>query len=105
MFILRRKRLIAFTVTAALLLSVGADLVMTPRYRAVSQILIGPVDLRVVEKTVMPPAQTADANVIQVESETRILTSDRVLLRAPVDGRLTRIHELRKSDVWLISGL
>jgi len=81
LFLWRRKRLIASAVAVGLLLSVAADLVITPRYRAISQIFIGPVDLRVVEKTVMPAAQTADANVIQVESETRILTSDRVLLR------------------------
>src|SRR3981081_942266 len=71
MFLWRRKGLIALTVAMALLLSLGADLVMTPRYRAVSQILIGPVDLRVVEKTVMPPAQTQDANVIKVANESR----------------------------------
>src|SRR5258706_14455883 len=40
-FLWRRKSLIALTVAAALLLSLGADLVMTARYRAVSQSLIG----------------------------------------------------------------
>jgi uncharacterized protein involved in exopolysaccharide biosynthesis len=105
MFIWRRKRLIAFTVTAALLLSVGADLVITPKYRAVSQIFIGPVDLRVVEKTVMPPAQTADANVIQVESETRILTSDRVLRRVVESEKLTADPEFGGGGRSLMSRL
>src|SRR5260370_8441864 len=105
MFIWRRKGLIAFTVAAALLLSVGADLVITPKYRAVSQIFIGPVDLRVVEKTVMPPAQTADANVIQVESETRILTSDRVLLRVVQNEKLTADPEFGAGGRSLMSRL
>src|SRR5690242_18365785 len=51
-FLWRRKRLIAAAVAGGLLLSLAADLVITPRYRAISQIFIGPVDLRVVEKTV-----------------------------------------------------
>ena len=42
MFILRHKRLIACTVAAALALALVADFVITPSYRAVSQILIGP---------------------------------------------------------------
>jgi succinoglycan biosynthesis transport protein ExoP len=105
MFLWRRKSLIALTVAMALLLSLGADLVMTPRYRAVSQILIGPVDLRVVEKTVMPPAQTADANVIQVESETRILTSDRVLLRVVDNEKLTADPEFGAGAPSLMSQL
>lgn len=84
-FLWRRKWWIATSVAVALVACFVADLAITPRYRAVAQILIGPVDLRVVEKDVMPLAQTADANVIQVESETRVLTSDKVLLRV-VEG-------------------
>src|SRR5271170_6879407 len=59
------------------------------------QILIGPVDLRVIEKDVMPLAQTADANVIQVESETRVLTSDKVLLRVVEGEQLASDPEFR----------
>ena len=48
------------------------------------------------------PAQTADANVIQVESETRILTSDRVLLRGHEDGShaplADRLEQLERPD-------
>lgn len=89
MFIWRHRRLVAGTIAAAMVAALVADVVITPRYRAVSQILIGPVDLRVLEKSVMPPAQTADANVIQVESETRILTSDKVLRRVVETEHLT----------------
>jgi uncharacterized protein involved in exopolysaccharide biosynthesis len=88
-FVCRRRRLIAGCVILALLLGVATELAITPRYRAISQIMIGPSDLHVVDKSVMPTAQTADANVIQVESETRILTSDRVLRRVVDRERLT----------------
>jgi len=105
MFVWRRRRLVIWSLAAALLLAGLADLLLTPRYRAISQIMIGPVDLRVIEKSVMPPAQTADANVIQVESETRILTSDRVLLRVIESERLTDDPEFGARGVSLLSKL
>jgi uncharacterized protein involved in exopolysaccharide biosynthesis len=104
-FLWRRKRLIATAVALGLLLSLGADFVITPRYRAVSQIFIGPVDLRVIEKTVMPAAQTSDANVIQVESEARILTSDRVLLRVIDSEKLAADPEFGASSTSLLARL
>jgi polysaccharide biosynthesis transport protein len=80
-FVRRSKAYILAGVLAALLVAVAVEVVVTPRYRASIQILIGPVDLRLVEKSVLPAAQAADSNVMQVETETRILTSDRVLRR------------------------
>jgi len=87
-FIWRRRRWILVGLAASLLLFVVAEVTLTPRYRAVSQILIGPVDLRGVDKSVMPIAQTADANITEVESETRVLTSDKVLHRVVETERL-----------------
>jgi uncharacterized protein involved in exopolysaccharide biosynthesis len=94
-FLWRRRWWIAASVGAALLACLAADLLLAPRYRATAQILIGPVDLRVVEKDVMPPAQTADSNVIQVESESRVLTSDKVLLRVVESEGLAADPEFR----------
>jgi polysaccharide biosynthesis transport protein len=104
-FMWRRRRLIALCVVLALVGAGVADLVITPRYRAISQIMIGPVDLRVVEKSVLPPAQTADANVIQVESETRILTSDRVLRRVVESEGLTTDREFGAGSASFLSKL
>jgi polysaccharide biosynthesis transport protein len=80
-FLRRGKRYPIAGLFAALLVAVLVELVVTPRYRASIQILIGPADLRLVEKSVQPSAPAADSNVMQVETETRILTSDRVLRR------------------------
>src|SRR5450631_3275045 len=96
-FLWRRRGWILVGVAAALTLNLVAELTFTPRYRAVSQILIGPVDLRGVDKSVMPPAQTADANVIEVESETRVLTSDKVLHRVVETERLVSDPEFNAS--------
>jgi succinoglycan biosynthesis transport protein ExoP len=90
---------------AALLLGVVVELAVSPRYRAASQILIGPVDLRLVgEKSVMPAAQSSDANVLQVESETRILTSDRVLRRVVEREQLTADPEFQMRGGSLLGG-
>ena len=97
-FVWRHRRWVLIGVAASLLLGMVAELTLTPRYRAVSQILIGPVDLRGVDKTVMPPAQTADANVIEVESETRVLTSDKVLHRVVESERLVADPEFHSRD-------
>ncbi len=94
-FLWHRRWWIAASVAASLLVAYAADLLITPRYRAAAQILIGPVDLRVIEKDVMPLTQTADANVIQVESETRVLTSDKVLLRVVEGEELASDPEFR----------
>jgi uncharacterized protein involved in exopolysaccharide biosynthesis len=91
----RRRWWIAASVAGSLLIAFVADLLITPKYRATAQILIAPVDLRVIEKDVMPLAQTADANVIQVESETRVLTSDKVLLRVVEGEQLASDPEFR----------
>ena len=87
-FIRRQWRWILIGLGAALLMFLVAELALTPRYRASGQILIGPVDLRGIDKSVMPTAQTSDANVMEVESETRVLTSDKVLRRVVETERL-----------------
>jgi polysaccharide biosynthesis transport protein len=104
-FVLRQWRWMVVGVAAALLAYLVAELTFTPRYRADSQILIGPVDLRGVDKSVMPAAQTADSNVIEVESETRVLTSDKVLRRVVEAERLTADPEFNASAGTLIGVL
>jgi succinoglycan biosynthesis transport protein ExoP len=94
-FVRRHKVYPLAGLLAALLVAAAVELVLTPRYRATIQILIGPADLRLVEKSVQPTAPAADSNVMQVETETRILTSDRVLRRVVRRERLTEDAEFQ----------
>jgi polysaccharide biosynthesis transport protein len=87
MFIWRGRRWVFISVGSALLLNLIAQLALPSHYRAVSEILIGPGDLLVVDKSVLPLAQTPDAS-IQVESETKVLTSISVLRRVVESERL-----------------
>jgi len=80
-FLGRQWRWIVVGVAVSLCLYLAAELTLTPRYRASSEILIGAADLRGVDKSVIAPAQSSDASVTEVESETRVLTSDKVLRR------------------------
>lgn len=87
-FLWRGRALIAASITVAVVAALLFSLVATHRYRAVAQLLISPIDLRVVDKALQQATQTADANVIQVESETRVLTSDKVLQRVVQNEKL-----------------
>jgi uncharacterized protein involved in exopolysaccharide biosynthesis len=92
-------------VLAALVVASVMELAVTPRYRAAIQILLAPTDLRLVEKSVVPSAQASDANVMQVESETRVLTSDRVLRRVVRSEHLTDDSEFKVHSAWGLDGL
>jgi polysaccharide biosynthesis transport protein len=96
-FVRRHKFYPLAGMLVALLAAAAVELVFTPRYRATIQILIGPADLRLVEKSVQPTAPAADSNVMQVETETRILTSDRVLRRVVQRERLMDDPEFQTS--------
>ncbi len=75
----RRKFLVAMTAlltTAALL---GLAMLMPRSYDAGTRLLIDPRGLQVLDKEVTPRTGTADQVVSVVESEMRVVTSDRVL--------------------------
>jgi succinoglycan biosynthesis transport protein ExoP len=104
-FLRRSKIYVLAGILAALVAALALEAVVTPKYRAAIQILIGPTDLRLVEKSVVPPAQNSDAFVMQVESETRILTSDRVLRRVVRSERLTEDAEFQLRGGRSFAGL
>jgi succinoglycan biosynthesis transport protein ExoP len=77
----RGKSTILWTIAASLLAAVLFVLLVPHRYTAVTQILIDPTDLRAVANDLNPTNQANDANVLQVESQVRVLASDNVLRR------------------------
>jgi polysaccharide biosynthesis transport protein len=100
-FLRRNKTYALGGMLAALLAAAAVELAVTPHYRATIQILIGPTDLKLVEKSVVPAAQTPDANVMQVETETRVLVSDRVLRRVVRREHLTADPEFQHGGLQL----
>lgn len=65
----------------ALLAAVLFVLVAPHRFTAVTEILIEPTDLRAVANEATPSSQTTDTQLLQVDSQVRVLTSDDVLRR------------------------
>lgn len=104
-FVRRNKVYPLAGLLAALLAALVIELVVTPGYRATIEILIGTNDLRLVEKSVLPAAPAFDSNVMQVETETRILTSDRVLRRVVRRERLTDDAEFQTRNGPGLDGL
>ena len=100
-FLRRNKRYPLGGIVAALLAAAAVELAVTPHYRGTIQILIAPTDLKLVEKSVLPAAQTPDANVMQVETETRVLVSDRVLRRVVRSEHLTDDPEFQHGGLHL----
>ena len=80
----------------------------TPRYTAEAQLLINPTDLRVVENSVTSSNAPSDANLAEVESQSRVLVSEKVLhdvvlaLRLDQDREFTQPRSLLKDVLYEI---
>jgi len=89
----RRRPWIMLGMLAGLLGAVAFLTLVTPRYTSVAQLLIDPNDLRVVDNAVTSSSTPSDANTAYVESEARVLSSDKVLLKVIETQRLDRDPE------------
>ncbi len=70
---------ISFGALLGLFCGIAFLVVATPRYTASSQLLINPQDLRLVDNSVTAPSQQSEANLAEVESQVRVLVSQKVL--------------------------
>jgi polysaccharide biosynthesis transport protein len=77
----RGRTTILAAAALALLAAVLFVLVAPHRFTAVTEILIEPTDLRAVANEATPSSQTTDTQLLQVDSQVRVLTSDDVLRR------------------------
>jgi len=75
----RRRAWIVLGMIAALIAAVLFLATVPARYAATAQLLIDPNDLRVVDNAVTSSSTPSDANTAYVESQARVLTSDKVL--------------------------
>jgi uncharacterized protein involved in exopolysaccharide biosynthesis len=94
----RQKRLIVGATAASMLGALLLVLAVTHYYTAVTQLLIDPSDLRAVDNGLTTTTQMADANVLQVESQVRVITSDNVLRRVIAKEALDKDPEFGNSQ-------
>ena len=85
--LIRRQSVVFATLAGFLLLAVLYIAVTPARYTATTQIMVDPSDVRVVEGSINPNPQFSD-NLLQVESQVRVISSDNVLRRVITDERL-----------------
>lgn len=72
---------IGCAVAACVLAALTFLLLAQPSYTAVTQIIVDPVDLRVVDNSLRIPKEMTDTQIAQVENEVRVVTSVPVLRR------------------------
>jgi polysaccharide biosynthesis transport protein len=92
-FIKRNKHIIARTTAASFVAMLLFVALVRHQYTAVTQLLIDPSDLRVVDNGLTPTNQIPEAVVLQVESQVRVLTSDNVLRRVIIELKLDEDSE------------
>jgi polysaccharide biosynthesis transport protein len=85
----------------ALLAAVLFVLAAPHRFTAVTEILIEPTDLRAVANEATPSSQTTDTQLLQVDSQVRVLTSDDVLRRVVDSEGLARDPEFTRGPSLL----
>jgi polysaccharide biosynthesis transport protein len=95
----RGKATIFWTIVASLLIAFLLVLIVPHRYTAVTQILIDPTDLHAIGAELAPANQANDANVLQVESQVRVLTSDSVLRRVVKTEDLDKDREFTRQGI------
>jgi succinoglycan biosynthesis transport protein ExoP len=84
-----RQKWLILAMTLLSLAAAGLFVAVTPpKYMAVTQILIDPTDLRVVDNGLTPSTQVSEVAVLQAESQVRVLTSDNVLRRVIASEKL-----------------
>ena len=81
-------RWIAGASVACALAALAFGLLITPLYTAETQVLVDPMDLRVFDNGVTPRNPMSDAQIAQVESQVRVMTSDNVLRKVIVQQEL-----------------
>ncbi|MFE1601182.1 GumC family protein [Methylobacterium sp. ID0610] len=93
----RQKLWLLLPPVLALVLVLAVAPLIPERYQASTQLLIDPRGLQVVDKELTPSAQTSDASMTIVESQVRVITSERVLRDLIARERLTTDPEFART--------
>jgi uncharacterized protein involved in exopolysaccharide biosynthesis/Mrp family chromosome partitioning ATPase len=94
----QRKLLVVSAVAVSVMAMIIFIGLAPPQYTATSQILIQPNELRVVERGLMAGNQVSEENVVQVESQVRVISSDNVLQRVVAGEGLDKDPEFASSQ-------
>lgn len=96
----RRKMMMLLCGILAAVAAVAIGSLFAPRFTATTQILIDPSEIQVVDRGLRSPSQLNDALIAEVESQARVLLSNKVLARAIANEKLDQDPEFT-SDIPL----
>jgi uncharacterized protein involved in exopolysaccharide biosynthesis/Mrp family chromosome partitioning ATPase len=89
----RRKIAIAVTALIGACVAVGIGKSLTPKYLATAQLYIDPRELQLVDRELTPRSQDISGLALVVESQTRLITSNSVLMQVIQDAHLDKDSE------------
>ncbi|WP_370320513.1 GumC family protein [Oricola sp.] len=89
-------RLIVWSVVLCVAAALLFGFLATPKYKVYTDILVAPANLNVVREDVFESSPQSDAQILEVESRLRVLTSRNVLSRVIDDLNLTEDPEFVK---------
>lgn len=99
-WLLSGKRWIVAGTIAGLLAGAAFGLTAQPRYTAYTDILVPPANLQVVANDLYAPTMQSDAQVLEIESRMRVLTSGNVLRRVAETLDLVHDEEFAGKPKW-----
>lgn len=94
----RRKVAIAAAALLGATLAVTIGKSMTPRYTATAQLYVDPRELQLVERELTPRAQDVSGMAMVIESQSRLITSNSVLLQVIQQAHLDKDPEFGGGD-------
>jgi polysaccharide biosynthesis transport protein len=89
----RRKIAIAVAALIGACVAVGIGKSLTPKYLATAQLYIDPRELQLVDRELTPRSQDISGLALVVESQTRLITSNSVLMQVIQDAHLDKDPE------------
>jgi uncharacterized protein involved in exopolysaccharide biosynthesis/Mrp family chromosome partitioning ATPase len=100
----RRKVAIAAAALIGATLAVTIGKSLTPRYTATAQLYVDPRELQLVERELTPRAQDVSGMAMVVESQSRLITSNSVLLQVIAQAHLDKDPEFGGGDGRSLTG-
>lgn len=100
----RRKVAIAAAALIGATLAVTIGKGLTPRYTATAQLYVDPRELQLVERELTPRAQDVSGMAMVVESQSRLITSNSVLLQVIAQAHLDKDPEFGGGDGRSLTG-
>jgi uncharacterized protein involved in exopolysaccharide biosynthesis/Mrp family chromosome partitioning ATPase len=105
MLLWRRKVAIAVAAVIGACVAVAIGKSLTPKYLATAQLYVDPRELQLVDRELTPRSQDISGLALVVESQTRLITSNSVLMQVVQETHLDKDPEFGSNSNGMLSAL